>query len=433
MQRTITVLPKAQKLEQKKQVAAYARVSSGKDAMLHSLSAQVSYYSELIQSHADWLYAGVYSDEAKTGTKEARSGYQHLIADCRAGKIDLVITKSISRFARNTVTLLQTVRELKAYGVDVYFEEQNIHTMSGDGELMMTILASYAQEESRSASDNQKWRIKRNFESGIPWDGTLLGYRLANGRYVIVPKEAETVRQIYSEYLSGYGYQSIANMLNKEGITSRFGGKWNQSSVSRVLSNYTYTGNLLLQKTFRENHISKRKFFNMGELPKYHIEDSHDAIIDIETFTAVQEEKARRAAKFIKKPVPKKTYPFSGLLKCENCGKNYRRKITKSGAVWICGTFNSLGKAACASKQIPEQTLLQVTSDVLGKDELTHEFLSERIWCIMVCKGNILIFCFKDGSEITRIWKDRSRSRCWTDEMKAAARQKTLERSMHDA
>lgn len=137
-----------------------------------------------------------------------------MIADCRAGKIDLVITKSISRFARNTVTLLQTVRELKAYGVDVYFEEQDIHTMSGDGELMMTILASYAQEESRSASDNQKWRIKRNFEAGIPWDGTLLGYKIENGHYVIVPKEAERVRRIYSEYLSGYGYQSIANMLN---------------------------------------------------------------------------------------------------------------------------------------------------------------------------------------------------------------------------
>lgn len=291
MQRTITVLPKAQKLEQKKQVAAYARVYSGKDAMLPSLSAQVSYYSELIQNHGDWLYAGLYSDEAKTGTKGSRTGFQHLIADCRAGKIDLVITKSISRFARNTVTLLQTVRELKACGVDVYFEEQNIHTMSGDRELMMTILASYAQEESRSASVNQKWRIKRNFESGIPCDGTLLGYRLENGRYVIVPKEAEIVRRIYGEYLSGYGYQSIANMLNKEGITSRFGGKWNQSSVSRVLSNYTYTDNLLLQKTFREIHISKRKFFNMGKLPKYYIEVSHGAIIDIETFKAVQEEK----------------------------------------------------------------------------------------------------------------------------------------------
>ena len=146
----------------KKRVAAYARVSSGKDAMLHSLSAQVSYYSEYIQKH-DWEYAGVYADEAITGTKDKRENYQKLLEECKAGDVQMVITKSISRFARNTVTLLQTVRELKDLGVDVYFEEQNIHTMSADGELMLTILASYAQEESLSASENQKWRIQKCF------------------------------------------------------------------------------------------------------------------------------------------------------------------------------------------------------------------------------------------------------------------------------
>ena len=145
-------------------VAAYARVSSGKDAMLHSLSAQVSYYSTLIQANSEWTYCGVYADEAKTGTKDSRENFQRMLTDCRNGKIDLVITKSISRFARNTVTLLETVRELKSLGVDVYFEEQNIHTLSADGEMMLTILASYAQEESLSASENQKWRIRKNFE-----------------------------------------------------------------------------------------------------------------------------------------------------------------------------------------------------------------------------------------------------------------------------
>ena len=429
----ITIVSKPPKLERKKRVAAYARVSNGKDAMLHSLSAQVSYYSNLIQNHGDWLYAGVYSDEAKTGTKDSRAGFQSLIADCRAGKIDMVITKSISRFARNTVTLLQTVREFKAMEVDIYFEEQNIHTMSGDGELMMTILASYAQEESRSASENQKWRIKRNFEAGIPWDGTLLGYRLENGHYVVVPKEAELVRRIYNEYLSGRGYPSIAKTLNDEGIPSRFGGKWNQSSISRVLSNYTYTGNLLLQKTFRENHITKKRITNMGELPKYLAEDSHEAIIDMETFQAVQAENARRAARFIKKPAPKKIYPFTSILVCDNCGKNYRRKVTKTGPVWICDTFNSLGKAACASKQIPEPTLQQVTADVMGQNDFTHEWLCSQIQHISVCNDNTLIFCFKDGSEVTRKWKDRSRSQSWTDEMKATARQKALERRNQNA
>ena len=180
-------------------VAAYARVSSAKDAMHHSLSAQVSYYSDLIQKHPGWSYAGVYADEAKTGTRDSRESFQRLIADCKTGKIDAVITKSISRFARNTVTLLETVRELKGYGIDVFFEEQNIHTLSAEGELMLSILASYAQEESLSASENQKWRIRRNFEEGKPWNGTMLGYRYREGTLVVEPGEAEIVRRIFRE------------------------------------------------------------------------------------------------------------------------------------------------------------------------------------------------------------------------------------------
>lgn len=175
MPRTITKIAYPPRLQSKKRVAAYCRVSSGKDAMLHSLSAQVSYYNELIQKEDGWEFVGVYSDEAITGTKEGRADFQRLITDCRNKKIDMVITKSISRFARNTVTLLEVTRQLKALGVDIYFEEQNIHTMSTDGELLLTILASYAQEESRSASENQKWRIKKNFAEGKPWSGTILG------------------------------------------------------------------------------------------------------------------------------------------------------------------------------------------------------------------------------------------------------------------
>lgn len=433
MPRAITIVPKPPKLDQKKRVAAYARVSSGKDAMLHSLSAQVSYYSELIQNHEDWLYVGVYADEAKTGTKESRTDFQRLIEDCRAGKIDMVITKSISRLARNTVTLLQTVREFKALGVDIFFEEQNIHTMSSDGELMMTILASYAQEESRSASENQKWRIKRNFEEGMPWNGALLGYRLKNGRYEIVPEEAEIVRRIYAEYLSGSGYLTIAKQLNEDGIPTRFGRQWAQSVISKILGNYTYTGNLLLQKTFRENHITKKTRINKGELPKYHVENTHEAIIDADTFRAVQEEKTRRASHFKKKPAQRSTYPFTGLLVCENCGKNYRRKITKTGPVWVCGTFNTMGKAVCASKQIPEETLHKVTAEVLEQEDFSEDLLRRQIKSILVCSGNVLIFRFFDRSEITKVWKDRSRSQSWTDDMKAAARQKALERRSHNA
>ena len=191
-------------LPQRRRVAAYARVSSGKDAMLHSLSAQVSYYSEHIQRNPEWSYAGVYVDEALTGTKDNREGFQRLLADCRAGKIDMVLTKSISRFARNMVTLLETVRELKTLGVDVYFEEQNIHSLNGDGELLLTILASYAQEESRSVSENCKWRIRNQFRAGEPANWRFMyGYRIQHGKITVHPVEAEVVREVFRRYLEG--------------------------------------------------------------------------------------------------------------------------------------------------------------------------------------------------------------------------------------
>ncbi len=198
MQKTIRrVWHTKAKVPRLKRVAAYARVSSGKDAMLHSLSAQVSHYSSFIQQHRGWQYAGVYVDEALTGTKDNRQGFVRLLAACRAGEVDLVLTKSVSRFARNTITLLETVRELKALGVDVYFEEQNIHSLSADGELMLSILASYAQEESLSVSENQKWRIRKNFTEGKPWNGTMLGYRYQEGQLVVVSQEAALVRRIF--------------------------------------------------------------------------------------------------------------------------------------------------------------------------------------------------------------------------------------------
>lgn len=207
-------------------VAAYCRVSSGKDAMLHSLSAQVSHYSELIQRRPGWAYAGVYADEALTGTKDDRPEFQRLLADCRAGKIDRVLTKSVSRFARNTVTLLETVRELKELGVAVYFEEQNIDSLSGDGELMLTILASFAQEESKSVSDNCKWRIRKDFSEGKPMNLPLLyGYRREKGRIVIDEREAEIVRFIFRSCLNGMGKGRITEALREQGVPCRLGGE----------------------------------------------------------------------------------------------------------------------------------------------------------------------------------------------------------------
>lgn len=415
-------------------VAAYARVSSCKDAMLHSLSAQVSYYSDLIQHHKGWQYVGVYADEALTGTRDDRDKFRQMIADCRAGKIDMIITKSISRFARNTVTLLETVRQLKALGVDVYFEEQNIHTMSADGELMLTILASYAQEESLSASENQKWRVRHNFENGMPWNGTMLGYRYDKGTLVIVPEEADTVKQIFAEYLSGMGVTAIAKRLNAGGIPTRFGNAWGKSSVLTVLRNYAYTGNLLLQRSHRENHLTKRDLPNQGELPQYHVADSHEAIIPLNQFNAVQEEIRLRAEKHTHPGQKKNIYPFTGKLVCGGCGKHYRRKVTKTRPVWICPTYNTLGKAACPSKRIPEETLYKMVAEVLGMDSFDADAFLSKITDVRVKSDNTLVFCFKDGTQTVKQWQDRSRRESWTDEMKENARRREMERRQtHDA
>ena len=400
-------------------VAAYARVSSGKDEMLHSLSAQISYYSEMIQKHSGWIYAGVFSDEALTGTKDNRPGFRRLLAECRTGKIDMVLVKSISRFARNTVTLLETVRELRNCGVDIFFEEQNIHTLSGEGELMLSILASYAQEESLSVSENQKWRIRKNFEEGLPWNNTILGYRNVEGVLTIVPDEAAVVKEIFDLYLSGMGIQAIVKTLNREGHQTRFGYRFNYSGVRKILRNQTYSGNLLLQKTFRENHITKKKLVNRGELPMYYAKNTHEAIISLEDFNRVQEMIKERAAKYAPPDCEKiPIYPFTGLITCAKCGKHFRRKTVKNGHVWICQTFNQDGRAACAAKQIPESTLEALTADI-NLDLITG---------ITADDGNLVIFHFSDGSVIEKRWTDHSRSESWTDEMRRKAGEKTKAR-----
>ena len=377
------------KVPKPKRVAAYARVSSGKDAMLHSLSAQVSYYSSLIQSHNGWEYAGVYTDEALTGTKDNRENFQRLLADCRSGKVDMVITKSISRFARNTVTLLETVRELKGYGIDVYFEEQNIHSISSEGELMLTILASYAQEESRSASENQKWRIKHNFENGMPWNATLFGYRYENGEYVIVPEEAEIIQKIYKMYLSGKGAVAIMNYLNKSDVATRKGNQWCKNGVMKLLKNYTYTGNLVLQRTYRKDHLTKELRINNGELAQYSVINSHQPIVTMEQYQAVQDEIKRREKQYARCK-RRSTYPLTGLIRCENCGKNYRRKTTPQGIAWVCSTYNTQGKAACDAGYIPEDILLAALGEL------------DKIDFVTACKNNALEITFKDGTKCVK-------------------------------
>lgn len=406
-------------------VAAYARVSTGKDAMLHSLSAQVSYYSNFIQKHPGWLYCGVYADEALTGTKDSRDSFQRLLDACRAGEIDMVITKSISRFARNTVTLLESIRELKELGVDVFFEEQNIHTMSSDGELMLTILASYAQEESRSASENQKWRVRKGFEKGelLNWR-FMLGYDISRDGITVNPEEAKTVQEIFHRFVCGESMNGLATDLNKRGITGAFGGQWTAQHIRQILSNEKYTGNALLWKHFRNNHIEKKKTVNRGELPRFYAEETHPAIIDTQTFAATKARLDEIAAASAKRSRPTRC-AFSGIIICGQCGSKYKRIKNHQYHAWNCGAYTQQGKAGCAGLQIREDVLQQAAADALGLEAYDEEIFRERIATVVSGAGRILTFRFRDGHTVDIKWEKPSRARSWTPEMKQAAAERT--------
>lgn len=420
----IKIVSKEKQMPKIVRVAAYARVSSDKDAMLHSLSSQVSYFSKMIQSHDSWKYVGVYSDEGMTGTKINRNGFTKMIQDAKAGKIDIIITKSLSRFARNTVDCLKTIREMKAINVDIYFEEQNIHTLSSNGEFLISLLAGYAQEESRQCSENTLWRVRKNFKEGKPYGGaSMLGYKLEKGKFTVVPEEAEIVRKIFDLYLAGNGFCKIARILTNEGIKSYIGKAWNKSTLGEIISNVTYTGNLHLQKTYRENHMTKKTIKNKGEKPLYIVEGNHEPIISQEIFDKAQEiRKAKAVGKSGKRNGP--AYPFTGLIYCGECGHLFKHKTTKYYESWCCSQYDELGKAYCASKKIRDDVLRKACAEALGIDSFDEITFKENIRRIDAFNGNRLVFHFINGISKEVIWDNPSRRDSWTDEMKLKAKER---------
>ena len=327
----------------KRRVAGYARVSTDSDEQKTSYEAQVRYYTNYIKSRDDWEFVNVYTDEgiSATNTKH-RDGFNAMIADALAGRIDLIVTKSVSRFARNTVDSLTTVRKLKEKGVEVYFEKENIYTLDSKGELFITIMSSLAQEESRSISENVTWGQRKRMADGkvtMPY-GRFLGYRKGeDGLPEIVPEEAEVVRLIYKSFMEGLSYYKIAKMLMEREIPAPAGGeKWHRRTVESILTNEKYKGSALLQKKFTMDFLTKKQKVNEGEVPQYFIEDSHDAIIEPEEFELVQAEIARR--KEIGK-VYSSSNIFSTKLVCSCCGGFFGSKVWHSTSkyrrvIWQC-------------------------------------------------------------------------------------------------
>ncbi len=358
-------------------VAAYCRVSTLLEQQESSFEAQKSYYTEMISANPNWKMAGIYADDGISGTDmRKRDEFNRLLQDCENGKIDLVLTKSISRFARNTADLLNAVRLLRTKEIAVYFEKEHINTLDDTGEMLVTILASQAQEESRNLSENTRWGIARRFENGTPMvnHNRFMGYtKNEDGELVIVPEEAEVVRLIFRLYLEGMSISGICRHLENEGILTVTGRKkWNEGTVNKMLSNEKYMGDALLQKTYTADFLTKKRLKNNGEVRQYYIKNDHDAIIPQELYYAVQLEKKRRAerhkptvtkrAKEKKKGYSSK-YILSNLLACGECGQPYRRLTwTRNGEkriVWRCASRAEHGTKYCQHSATLDEGPLQ--------------------------------------------------------------------------
>lgn len=379
--------------QEKQRVAAYCRVSTLLEQQESSFEAQKSYYTEMILSNPNWKMAGIYADDGISGTDmRKRDEFNRLLRDCEAGKIDLVLTKSISRFARNTADLLNAIRKLQAKKIAVYFEKEHINTLENTGEMLVTILGSQAQEESRNLSENIHWGIVRRFENGevIVNCSRFMGYtKNEDGELEIVPEEAEVVRLIFRLYLEGMSVAGIKRHLEGEGILTVTGRKnWNDVTIYHMLSNEKYMGDALLQKTYTADFLTKTRLKNNGEVRQYYITDNHEGIIPREIFHAVQLEKKRRAerrkstvtrrAKEKKKGYSSK-YILSNLLVCGECGQPYRRLTwTRNGVkriVWRCASRAEHGTKYCQhSATLDEESLQRAVMQAIRKVARDAEF-----------------------------------------------------------
>lgn len=369
----------------KLRVAAYCRVSTQQEEQLNSYSVQVKHYTEMITSEPKWELAGIFADKGITGTSvKKRDEFNKMIRKCKQGKIDMIITKSIARFSRNTVDCLQHIRLLKELGVDVFFEEQGIHSTQPGAEFYITIYGSIAQSESENISANVKWGKAQSAKEGkVPFRyDNFLGYRKgADGNPEIDPEQAETVRLIYDRFLAGDSYTTIAKFLQSKAILSP-GGKevWSETTIRSILSNERYKGDAILNKTYIVDCLTKRVQKNKGQRPQYYVENNHPAIIDAATFGRVQEEQARRRAKRKVKQVGTKTeqgkycgkYALTELLICGECGTPYRRCTwTVKGQkkiVWRCINRLDYGKKYChKSPSVEESTLQEAIMEAVQK------------------------------------------------------------------
>lgn len=405
LQRKIEVIPPRKKFTVqkdeavvKKKVAAYCRVSTDSDEQELSFETQCQYYRNYINEHPNYTLVDVYADEGISGTSlSRRESFNQMMADAKDGKIDMIITKSITRFARNTVDSLNSLRTLKEYGVEVYFEMENINSLEGS-EMLITILSSLAQESSQEKSDSVKWGYQRQFEKGKVYAANLFGYKSNRGELVIVEEEAKSVREIFAMYLQGFSINDIKHNLKERGIKTRRGStEWSVSTLRGMLSNEKYTGNSKNGKTYNIDFLHPKRLQNNGQAPMFLVENSHPAIISKEIFEQVQIERARRLKnkKEVDQQVSKSNRgrytsvnSLANKIICANCGDLYRRAVwtKRSGEkqpVWRCANRLDNGKHACnksitlKEKELFDQLVIIINNVLSRKNTVLNDIANE--------------------------------------------------------
>jgi site-specific DNA recombinase len=364
----------------KLRVAAYCRVSTDSDEQATSYDAQIEHYTEYISKNPEWVLAGIFADDGITGTNtKKRDEFNRMIDECHAGNIDMIITKSISRFARNTLDCLKYIRELKDKNIPVFFEKESINTMDSKGEVLLTIMASLAQQESQSLSQNVKMGIQYRYQQGKVQvnHNRFLGYtKDADGNLVIEPKQAEIVKRIYREYLEGKSMDKIAAGLEADGILTGAGKeRWHPSTIKKILTNEKYIGDALLQKTYTTDFLTKKRIKNNGTMPQYYVEGDHEAIIPKDIFLLVQEELARRRRVHTTENGKRRCYSckhcFAQIVFCGECGEYYRRVHWNNrgcrSIVWRCCSRLENTGHACRSRTVNETILEQVVIDAINQ------------------------------------------------------------------
>ena len=396
MNKSITVIPARKRVgntvnkevKPKLRVAAYCRVSTDSDEQATSYDAQVEHYTNFIQKNEEWEFAGIFADDGISGTNtKKREEFNRMIAECMEGHIDMIITKSISRFARNTLDCLRYIRQLKEKNVPVFFEKENINTMDSKGEVLLTIMASLAQQESESLSKNVKMGMQFRFQNGEVQvnHNRFMGYtKDEDGHLIIEPAEAEIVKRIYREYLQGASLKQIGDGLMDDGILTAAGkAKWRPESVKKILKNEKYIGDALLQKTYTVDVLTKKRVKNNGIVPQYYVENSHEPIIPRDLYMQVQEEMLRRANLHSganrKKRVYSSKYALSSIVYCSKCGDIYRRiawnNRGKHSTVWRCVNRVEHGPDCCDAPTVQEEELQNAVVKAIntalgGKDEM---------------------------------------------------------------